>query len=229
MTTLNDTAFAYTPVFAFFCFVGAWLYRWGILDNQKTPEVMGVGPSSEGALALGFLIVVVGHVATAVAPGAMRALLADPARIAVIEAIGLVGALLFAWGVGARLRRRWNASRAGVPRQEMAVLVLALLFLVSVSGVYLTVTHRWITVWYAYVAVPYLRSLLWLEPVTGAMSASPWEVQLHTFVFMLVAALWPTAGLGWEEVFPVRGLARRLVESAAADRTGPPEAGQVGR
>lgn len=228
MTTLSDTAFAYTPVFAFFCFVGAWLYRWGILDNQKTPDVVAVSPSSEGALAIGFLVVVVGHVATAVAPGAMRALLADPARIAVIEAMGLMGALLFAWGVAARLRRRWQAYRAGLPRQEMAVLVLALLFIVSLSGVYLTVTHRWITVWYAYVAVPYLRSLLLLEPVTGAMSASPWEVQLHTFVFMSMAALWPTAGLAWEEVFPVRALAKRLVDSAT-DSAGRPGSGEVGR
>jgi nitrate reductase gamma subunit len=215
MTTLTDAAFAYAPMFAFFGFLAAWLYRWGILDNRRAPEVEAVSASSEGALALGFLVVVVGHLATALAPGAMRALLADPGRVAVIESVGLIGALLLAWGVAARLRARWCAYRGGSPRQEVAVLALSLLLLVSLSGVYLTVTHRWITVWYAYVAVPYLRSLFVLEPLTAAMSASPWEVQLHTFVFMIVAAMWPMAGLAWEEIFPLRALAKRLVESAA--------------
>lgn len=220
MMTLTDTAFAYAPMFAFFCFLAAWLYRWGILDNKGAPAVEGVSAASEGALALGFLVVVVGHMATAVAPGAMRALLADPSRVAVIESMGLIGAMLFSWGVAARLRVRWRALRKGAPRQEVAVLTLALLLLVSLSGVYLTVTHRWITVWYAYVAVPYLRSLFVLEPVTAAMSASPWEVQLHTFVFMSIAAMWPMAGLAWEELFPLRALAKRLVDSAAADAKG---------
>lgn len=215
MTTLTDTAFAYLPMLAFFGFLAAWLYRRGILDNRQAPAVEPVSASSEGALAIGFLVVVVGHLATAVAPGAMRALLADPGRVAVIESLGLIGALLFAWGVASRLRARWRAYRGGSPRQEVAVATLSLLLLVSLSGVYLTVTHRWITVWYAYVAVPYLRSLFLLEPLTGAMSASPWEVQLHTFVFMIVAAMWPMAGLTAEEIFPMRALATRLVESTA--------------
>ena len=49
------------------------------------------------------------------------------------------------------------------------------------------------------------------EPVTGAIVASPWPVQLHTLLFMLFAALWPMSGLRLEEIFPLRSLARRLV------------------
>jgi len=162
-----------------------------------------------------------GHLTTAVAPGAMRVLLSDPDRVAVIETVGLIGALLFAWGIAARLRRRLAAWRRGVERQAIPVAVLALLLAVCLSGVYLTVAYRWITVWYAYIFAPYLRSLVVTDPVTRSIVASPWPVQLHTLLFMLFAALWPMSGLRLEEIFPLRGLARRFVRLDPDDGASP--------
>jgi nitrate reductase gamma subunit len=212
---LSDVVFSYSPYLAFFAFLGAWMYRWGILRNLRAAPVREVGAETEGALALGFVVLLGGHLVTALAPETMRVLLADPARVTTIETAGLIGAFLFAFGVGARLRRRLQALRAGVPRQGGAVLVLSLLFLICVSGIALTVSYRWITVWYAYIFAPYLRSLAVTEPLTGSIVASPWPVQLHTLLFMLFAALWPMAGLRLEELFPLRALARRFVRSDA--------------
>lgn len=213
--SLTEVIFSYGPFLALFGFVGAWMYRWGILGNQRAAAADDISPESEAALVLGFTTLAVGHLITAFAPGAMRELLADPGRVTVIESVGLVGAVLFAYGVGARLRRRVQALRAGRPRQEGAVVVLALLLLVCVSGVSLTVEYRWLTVWYAYVFVPYLRTLAVAEPLTTTIVASPWPVQLHALLFMAAATLWPMAGLPLEEIFPLRAVARRFAEADA--------------
>jgi hypothetical protein len=209
---LSDVVFSYCPYLAVFAFVGAWMYRWGILRNLRAGPARAVSAEAEGALAVGFLILAGGHLVTALAPNTMRVLLADTARVTMIETVGLVGAFLFAFGVAARLRLRVQALRDGQPRQGSAVFVLALLLLICVSGIGLTVAYRWITVWYAYIYAPYLRSLAVTEPVTRSIVASPWPVQLHTLLFMLFGALWPMSGLRLEEIFPLRGLARRFVQ-----------------
>lgn len=213
---MTALVFQYAPYFALFGFLAARLYRWGILDDRRAPAVADVSPAAEAALVLGFATLIVGHLTTAVAPGAMRALLSDLGRVAVMETIGLVGALLFAWGIGGRLLRRWRALRAGIREQAAPVAVLALLFAVCLSGVYLTVSYRWITVWYAYILVPYTRSLVTLEPVTGAIVASPWALKQHLVLFMALLAAWPAAGLGFEEIFPLRNVARRFGEGGAS-------------
>jgi len=213
---VSAVLFAYGPYFALFGFAAARMYQWGILRNRPAPPAGDVSAPTEAALVLGFATLIAGHSMTAIAPGAMRALLSDPDRVAVMETIGLVGALLFAWGVGARLHRRIQALRAGVPRQGGPVVVLALLMAVCLSGAYLTVSYRWITVWYAYIFAPYTRSLLVAEPLTDAVVASPWALQQHALLFMTLVAAWPAAGLPLDELFPLRAVARRFGEGYAA-------------
>jgi nitrate reductase gamma subunit len=210
---LSDVVFTYGPYFAVFGFLAARMYQWGILRDRQAPPAGEVSPATEAALALGFATVLGGHLATALAPNAMRALLSDPDRVAVIETIGLIGALLLAWGVAARLRRRVQARRRGVDRQTGPIVVLALLLAVCLSGVYLTVAYRWMTVWYAYIFVPYTRSLVVLEPAVGAIAASPWALQQHTLLFLTFLAAWPAAGLPVAEIFPLRAVARRFAEA----------------
>lgn len=210
---MTAVLFTYGPYFAVFGFLAARLYQWGILRDRFAPAADDVSPATEGALALGFVVVFSGHLMTAIAPNTMRVLLSDPDRVAVIETIGLIGALLFAWGVGARLRRRVQAWRRGVPRQAGPVAVLAVLLAVCLSGIYLTIAFRWITVWYAYILVPYTRSLVAMEPVTDAIVASPWALKQHTFLFFALLAAWPAAGLQLEEIFPLRAVARRFVDA----------------
>ena len=216
---MNTVVFSYAPYFAVFGFLAARMYQWGILRDRRAPAAAPVASATEAALVLGFATLAGGHLVTALAPGTMRVLLSDPDRVAVIETIGLVGALLFAWGVGARLRRRVQAWRRGVARQAGPALVLALLLAVCLSGVYLTVSFRWITVWYAYILVPYTRSLVVMEPVTGAITASPWALKQHTLLFFALLAAWPAAGLSLEEIFPLRAVARRFADDAAVTDT----------
>jgi len=184
-----------------------------VLRSRKGPAPRPIGAAAEIALVVGFATLAVGHLTTALAPGAMRALLDDPDRVAVIETIGLIGALLFAWGVAERLRRRVQALRAGVAEQGPRVIVLGILLAVCLSGVFLTVGYRWITVWYAYISVPYVRSLIAMEPMIDSIVASPFPIKLHAMLFMALVASWPMAGVPFDEIFPLRAVARRLADS----------------
>jgi nitrate reductase gamma subunit len=208
MNSVGSVAFAYAPYLALIVAVGGWLLRWQLLPRDRI-GVPDVSAPTAAALALGFAMLALGHVTTSVAPGAMRALLADPDRVAVIEAAGLIGALLFAFGIAARLRIRMRALDTGVERQAAPVAVLALLLIISCTGIALTVRYRWLTVWYAYVSVPYVRSVIATRPITAAVVASPWPIQLHTLLFMLLLAVWPLSGLDLDEIFPLRAVARR--------------------
>jgi nitrate reductase gamma subunit len=220
---VTAVVFTYVPYFAVFAFLGARMYRWGILRGQLAPRAADASPAIEAALVLGVATLVVGHLTTAVAPGAMRALVSDVDRVAVIETIGLIGALLFSAGVAARLVARVRAHRGGLAGQRAPIAVLALLLAACLSGVYLTVAYRWITVWYAYIFVPYTRSLVVLEPTTDAIVASPWALKQHTLLFLALVAAWPASGLPLSEIFPLRTVARRLL-----DATGPTGAPEVG-
>jgi nitrate reductase gamma subunit len=211
-TSLLAVLFAYAPVMAMFGFAAAWIYRWGILRNDLGPDVPAISPTSEVALVVGFFTVVGGHCVTVIAPDAMRALLGDLSRVALIELVGLVGALLFSWGLLSRLRVRLQIWRSGGREQLPRVAILGLFFLVSCTGALLTVQYRWLTAWYAYVSVPYLRSLFVLDPVTDAMTASPWPVQLHVVLLLLLGAAWPMAGLSLSEICPLRRVAERLTQ-----------------
>ena len=192
--TLATALFTYGPYFAVFGFLAARMYRWGILRDRPVPAARALSAPFEGALAVGFLTLAVGQVSTAVAPHAMRA-------------------LLFGAGVAARLWTRVRAYREGVAGHGAPAIVLGLLLLLTLSGIYLTVSHRWITVWYAYISVPYTRSLFLIEPEPESLVASPWAIQQHTLLFMVLVSAWPAGGLSLEEIFPVRALARRLALS----------------
>ena len=92
---MNTVIFSYAPYFAVFGFLAARMYQWGILRDRVAPAAPAVAPATEAALVLGFTTLAGGHLTTALAPGMMRVLLSDPDRVAVIETIGRVGALLF--------------------------------------------------------------------------------------------------------------------------------------
>lgn len=215
--TIGALWFAYGPVLAAFGCAAAWLYRWGTrpagmpASSDRGPAVADVSLATKGALVIGFVVLASGHFVTLVAPGAMQALLGDLVRVALLEAIGLVAAFLFTWGVAARFLVRVRAARAGLPGQKRRAAALGVLLATCASGVLLTLRFRWIVAWYATISVPYLRSLIALDPKTDPIVASPWPIQAHVLLFMVLVAAWPLAGLGLDEILPWRDLARGLV------------------
>jgi nitrate reductase gamma subunit len=141
------------------------------------------------ALAMGAVVVALNHLLGLVMPGAMRAFNANPTRLFLFEAVSLVGALLLTWGLVQRILQR---LREGLGSWVVAAYSGALLGVV-LTGLHIAVAMRWGSAWGLHVVVPYLRSLLALQPDTALLAQAPMVLRAHALLGFLALALAPFA------------------------------------
>ena len=128
---------------------------------------------------LGILVVFFGHLIGFLIPRQVQLFASSPARLLVLELTGLVGALLFTWGMILLIHRRLTSERLKVVTSASDVLVYVLLLFQAVTGLYIAIHLRWGSAWYVQVAVPYLWSVISLRPDVEAMGEVPLFVKLH--------------------------------------------------
>jgi nitrate reductase gamma subunit len=127
----------------------------------------------------GLLVILGGHVLAFLIPGQVLLWNNDPLRLYVLEVSALVFALMTLAGLLLTVARCAFSptARAGV---GVADWFLYVLLLVQVgSGIFMALSYFPGSSWYAISAVPYLRSLIRLEPDTSAIAAMPHAVKLH--------------------------------------------------
>jgi nitrate reductase gamma subunit len=135
---------------------------------------------------VGILAVFFGHFAGFLFPRELVLWNRVPVRLFVFESTGLAFALLALVGlVGLHGRRMGNARlRANTTGADL--LVHALLFFQVLTGLYIALTLRWGSSWFAEALVPYLRSIFRFQPEVQRMAEMAWPVKLHVigaFVF----------------------------------------------
>jgi nitrate reductase gamma subunit len=81
------------------------------------------------------------------------------------------------------------------------LLLLALLVQVAL-GFYVSLNYRWGADWYVDTAVPWLISLVSLNPQTHYVSALPWAVKAHMLNGFVVILLFPFSRLVHLIMFP---------------------------
>ncbi len=152
----------------------------GTPGRTPTPEAPWT-PAGRAVLAGGATLVFT-HLLGLVAPRAMQAFNASPARLFALEAVALIGGMLLGWGLLSLTLRR---AREG---QWAPAVFLGLLLAQVLMGLHIAVALRWGSAWYLHVSVPYLRSLLAFAPDATRMLQAPPVFQLHTlFGFGLLA------------------------------------------
>ena len=127
----------------------------------------------------GILIVLVGHFVAFFIPRGVLAWNAVPARLLVLEAVALTGGLLALAGLAAAMFRR---ATVRVVRQWTSAFdwaVYALLLAQVITGVAIAVLYPWGSSWYATAMVPYLRSLVVLQPDATIVASMPALVRWH--------------------------------------------------
>jgi nitrate reductase gamma subunit len=154
----------------------------------------------------GILVILAGHVLAFLIPEQVLLWNNDPLRRYILEGSGLIFALMTLVGLLLTL------VRGGVGLSDW---LLYILLLVQVaSGIVMAVFYPWGSSWYATAAVPYLRSLVRLEPDLGSIAAMPHLVKLH------VVLAW-----GLLLVLPFTRVVRPLVVRGEAGRE--PELGRL--
>jgi nitrate reductase gamma subunit len=134
---------------------------------------------------------------------------AEPLRLYLLEATGLMFGLLAAIGfAGLVLRRITNrAVRATTRRSDWVVYSILLLQLAT--GVGVAVTYPWGSAWSAGTLTPYLWSLAVLRPDIALVSAMPHLIKMHVIGAFLLVAAFPFSRLVHVAYIPNAYLLRR--------------------
>jgi len=135
----------------------------------------------------GILIVLAGHLIAFLTPRSVLAWNGVPWRLYVLEITALAFGLLTLAGLILLIIRRAGSARIRVVTSGMDVVLLLVLLIQVVAGVWTAIAYRWGSSWYAAFAVPYIWSVIKLQPDISLVSNLPFMVQLHitsAFVFI---------------------------------------------
>jgi len=172
----------------------------------------------------GIVIVLLAHLLGFLMPGMWQSLTAAPAALYTIEIVGFAFGLAALIGLCVLFVRRLTKERIRAVTSPVDWLLLLVLLLQVGLGFYVSLVYRWGADWYVDTAVPWLISLVSLQPQTQYVSSLPGVVKLHMLNGFLVVALFPFSRLVHLIMFPFWYLWRpyQLVISnrAVSARTG---------
>lgn len=139
----------------------------------------------------GIIFILVGHLVGFLFPSSVLAWNGEPVRLYILEISALAGGFFVFYGLVMLIIRRLINSRIREVTSFMDVVLLCLLSLQVFSGLWTAIFYRWGSSWYAGVGVPYLRSLVKLNPDIALISPLPFWVQTHIVCAFLFIALIP--------------------------------------
>ena len=156
----------------------------------------------------GILVILIGHLVAFLIPRSILAWNGEPVRLYVLEASALAFGFLTLWGLVVLIIRRASSARLRVVTSAMDVVLLLALLIQIVAGLWTAIFYRWGSSWYAAVAVPYLYSLLTLNPDVSLVANLPIMVKIHILGAFVLIALLPFTRLVHFLVFPIAYLWR---------------------
>lgn len=151
----------------------------------------------------GILIILLAHLLAALFPAQWAALIAAPVRLYVLEVTGLVLAVFTIVGLALLIWRRLRNARILDVTSPMDWVLLAALLAQVVLGFWVALFYRWGSDWYLHTAVPWLVSLVTLNPQIQYVTALPWVVKLHMLGGFFIIALFPFTRLVHLVTFPI--------------------------
>lgn len=157
----------------------------------------------------GLIAVLVGHIVAFLVPSEILAWNSRPLRLYVLEISALIFGLLTLIGLAGCIHRRLTVSKVRAVTSRMDWFVLALLLLQVASGIYVAVFRAWGSSWFAAAAVPYLWSLIKLNPDLGFISTMPLIVKFHIVMAYTLIGVTPFTRLVHIFVAPVPYLWRK--------------------
>ena len=139
----------------------------------------------------GIIPVVLAHLPGVIAPGPMKALLANRQTLIILESVGLGLGLFALFGCLVLMVRRAQTPLLKPVTSTVDWVLLFLLTVQAATGVYMGLFMRWGSQWYLHTAVPFLHSLLVFNPQIEFVADFPLVFKLHTAGAFLIIALLP--------------------------------------
>ena len=150
----------------------------------------------------GIVVVLVAHLLGFLIPGMWAAMTAAPATLYTVEIIGFAFGLAALFGLCVLFFRRLSKQRIRSVTSPVDWALLIVLLVQVGLGFYVSLVYRWGADWYVDTAVPWLVSMVSLNPQTQYVTSLPWVVKLHMLNGFLVIALFPFSRLVHLIMFP---------------------------
>lgn len=139
----------------------------------------------------GILTVLLGHFIGLITPSSILAWNSTPLRLYILEVTGLAFGLLALFGLLTLIYRRLTNVRVKALTSSWDVLLLIVLLIQVVTGLTNAILYRWGSNWYAASAVPWMWSVLTLNPNVEYVANLPLLTKVHAINAMLLVALVP--------------------------------------
>jgi nitrate reductase gamma subunit len=176
----------------------------------------------------GIILILTAHVLAFLFPTLWGDLLSDRIRLYVLEITGLALALMTVVGITLLVVRRLRSPRVFAVTSRADWLLLAVLLTQVALGLWIALVYRWGSGWYLHTAVPWLQSLVVLNPQIQFVTALPAMVQLHLLGGFLVILLFPFTRLVHVVTYPITYLWRPL-QVVIWNRREPQKSGDMAR
>ncbi len=140
----------------------------------------------------GIIPILLAHLFAGLFPGATMAILRGPARLAVVELIGMALAFYTLFGIVILIFRRLRRkSVVHYTTSRLDGLLLAVLFAQVVTGLSTAIAYRWGSLWYVNTATPWFWSIVSLHADASRVAALPALVNFHMINGFIVILLFP--------------------------------------
>ena len=156
----------------------------------------------------GVILILSAHLLAAIFPSQWGDLIADQTRLYILEVTGLALAVVAIVGLTLLIVRRVTNARAFTVTTAMDWILLAALLAQVILGFWVALVYRWGSDWYLRTAVPWLYSLVSLNPQIQYVTVLPQVVQLHILNAFFIVLLFPFTRLVHLMTFPITYLWR---------------------
>ncbi len=139
----------------------------------------------------GIITILLAHIFAIVFSGIWKTLVGSTTRLYAIEIIGLSFAMWAFLGLLVLIIRRFSDSRLRSLTSPMDTVLLVFLLWQIGSGIYTALFNRWGAQWFTATAVPWIHSLLVLQPNHESVSSLSWVIKIHMLGGFIFLALFP--------------------------------------
>ena len=171
----------------------------------------------------GIVLILTGHLFTLFLPSTVAWWGGVPLRLYALEITGLALALWAAFGIVVLLYRRMTTARIKVVTTPMDFVVLLVLLVQVISGIWVAAALRFGALWATGVVVPYVWSLITLNPQPELIQPFPLVLQIHIISFWVFLLIFPFTRLIHLITLPLPYLVRpwqRVIANREFERIG---------
>ena len=181
-------------------------YRGGFKYSSLSSQFLESKKFSTGSVPfhVGIIAVFIAHLVAFIFPGFTF----GGSTLVTMETVMLAFSIMAIVGLLLLFIRRITNERVRMVTNKMDIIIEVTLLVQFIIGVYIAVSLKWGSAWYASDMVPYLWSIFTFSPDVAAVAATPHLIQAHIILAFVIILLIPFSRLVHFLVAPLHYIIR---------------------